>query len=242
LCLLELVLEQVLSNLHLQLLLHHLITELISIFLGHPNVATPYAHLDGLIDEPKDCVDNDLSLPHFPAVSARAPTPASSATAAGFVSWLTPRMCGSFDQSEARTLSFLFLLALVEGIGNFEVYGRPVLLGDLLLPQVGQELVRLVPLGVKIQSQVVHSLISGSAIVYAVLDHKVLGIVQDTGGGVGDVYEAGHQFSTSMSLKFEIASMVGSGRYLRKTEAYLSLNWLLFAFSEILSNFWRAHV
>ena len=55
---------------------------------------------------------------------------------------------------------FLFLLAQVKGIGNLEVYGRLVLLGDLLLPQVGQELVRLVPLGVKMQRHVVHSLIS----------------------------------------------------------------------------------
>jgi hypothetical protein len=64
------------------------------------------------------------------------------------------------------------------------------------------------------QSQVVHSLISGSAIVYAVLDHKVLGLVKGTGWGAGDANEAGDQFSTSMSLNFEIASMVGSGRYL----------------------------
>jgi hypothetical protein len=89
---------------------------------------------------------------------------------------------------------FLFLLAHIQGIVNLEVYGRPVLLGDLLLPQVRQQLIRLIPLGVEIQSQVVHSLISGPAIVESVLNDKVLGLVQDACRGAGDVHEAGHEF------------------------------------------------
>ena len=52
--------------------------------------------------------------------------------------------------------------------------------------------------------------------------------------------KAGTSFSTLISSNLVNASMVCSGRFLIKTEAYLSITWFLVYLSGILSTFSRA--
>ncbi len=97
---------------------------------------------------------------------------------------------------------FLFLFADIERVVDLKKYSIATFLVVFLMLQISYQFIRLVSLGIKVQSQVVNSLLLGAPLVDAIVDHELLGFVKDTFRGTRDIHETWNQFTHIYIFKF----------------------------------------